>query len=114
MQPMKLMQYLIYCLNVMENIVTKHFNVLSTKNAESIRIVAFDIEPLGYVLLALLLYYYIHLLTLRMLTFDGRIVGAGGIPWWSSSQVLATNYCVSSVCVCVCVCVWNCFVWYLL
>ena len=37
-----------------------------------------------------------------MLTFDGRIVEAGGIPWWSPSQVLATNYCVCSVCVYVC------------
>ena len=27
-----------------------------------------------------------------MSMFDGRIVGAGDIPWWSSSQVLATIY----------------------
>ena len=45
-----------------------------------------------------------HLLTLHMSTFDGRIVGAGGIPWWSPSQVLASNYCVCGVCVYVCVC----------
>ena len=38
-----------------------------------------------------------------MSTFDGRIVGAGGIPWWSPRQVLATNYCVCSVYVYVCV-----------
>ena len=36
-----------------------------------------------------------------MSTFDGQIVGAGGIPWWSPSQVLTTNYCGCSVCVCV-------------
>ena len=42
---------------------------------------------------------------------ERRIVGAGGIPWWSPSQVLATNYCVCSVCVYVCV---HWFVWYLL
>jgi len=29
-----------------------------------------------------------------MWTFDGLIGGADGIPWWSPSQVLATNYCV--------------------
>jgi len=39
-----------------------------------------------------------RLLTLRISTFDGGIVGADGIPWWSPSQALATNY---SVCVCV-------------
>ena len=39
-----------------------------------------------------------------MSTFDGRIVGAGDIPWWSPSQVLATNYCVCSVCVCALLC----------
>jgi len=31
---------------------------------------------------------------------DGLIVGADGIPWWSPSRVLATNYCV---CKCMCV-----------
>ena len=36
----------------------------------------------------------------RRLTVES-FVGAGGIPWWSPSQVLATNYCVCSVCVCV-------------
>ena len=40
-----------------------------------------------------------------MSTFDGRIVGAGDIPWWSPGQVLAANYCVCRVCVYVCVCV---------
>jgi len=44
-------------------------------------------------------YYYMFLLTLHMYTFDGLIVGADGIPWWSPSQVLATNYCV---CACNC------------
>jgi len=38
---------------------------------------------------------------LHMLTFDGLIVGTDGIPWWSPSQVLATNYCRASVRVCV-------------
>jgi len=32
--------------------------------------------------------------------FDGLIVEADGIPWWSPNQVLATNYCV---CMCMCV-----------
>ena len=44
-----------------------------------------------------------------MSTFDGRIVGAGGIPWWSPSQVLAINYRVCSVS-CVCVCALVCLV----
>jgi len=46
-----------------------------------------------------------------MLTFDGQIVGADGIPWCAPSQILATNSCV---CKYVCVCVFNSFVWYLL
>jgi len=36
---------------------------------------------------------------------------ADGIPRWSPSQVLATNYCV---CKCMRCDVCNCFVWYLL
>jgi len=36
----------------------------------------------------------------KLYAVDGLIVGADGIPWWSPSQVLATNYCV---CKCMCV-----------
>jgi len=46
-------------------------------------------------------YYYMRLLTLHMSTFNGRIMGADGISWWSPShKVLATNYWV---CKCMCV-----------
>ena len=38
------------------------------------------------------------LLALHMYTFDGLIVGADCLPWWSPNQVLTTNY---YLCVCV-------------
>jgi len=42
------------------------------------------------------------LLTVIMSTFDGRIVGADGLPWWQRSQVLITiMLCVRCVYACV-------------
>jgi hypothetical protein len=51
-----------------------------------------------------------YLLTLHISIVDHRLKGADGLPWWSPSQILASNYCVCSVWVCVCVLIYLAFI----